>query len=619
MKGNAPRRSGNALAPSKESGDAIAKTSLQPPNVRRNCPWTEAEHRLFLLGLEEYGRGNWRDIAAHYVSTRTPTQVASHAQKYFLREGLPASRREKRRPSIHDIRSAAEAPLMTADERCKLRSSLQLLNRESMDSIDTRGSLEGRVASRHGFRHSTAGAFVRTSSRNNPLEAGSSGEASTRDRNAHSSRQESISEEEPFQRPSFTLQNRKQSSDCFPEVPEDDAGNPGDSTQQGTDHGMPECRAEWYSSALFSPAPMPSRVTTSSSRVNDSDPDQSIPVSAHRQMPVEVAPSSAACNQTLFATPMHGGVIADPAALNASFVAQRTGSGGGPGPVRQNSRLSQQFVAPVGAPVLVGQGPGSNCRVGLPTDFPAAYPIRHSFTDEPAASVYDGSVPMDVPACVTHAGAFPDGYGWGSGVSAFGPVSLGVQSGAAQSGSGFGSDSDHGAGQGQQFAPAPCRSFSDVGQAHGGPVAMQVHPCPQQQPAMQHQGNNYIDEASRMQHQGTFMMPAAFDRSQICEQGGHGFVSNTCHVPMQLVAPQGPQQPYPQENISGNAVHNGQQDLSETLFGSSGPAGMSYYPSIDDLRHLAPNSDQDGLMMPAGHEEEDPLLVTMQDLDQEIM
>lgn len=75
VKGTGHRKSESALAPSRESGDAIAKNSVQPPNVRRNCPWTEAEHRLFLLGLEEYGRGNWRDIAARYVSTRTPTQV----------------------------------------------------------------------------------------------------------------------------------------------------------------------------------------------------------------------------------------------------------------------------------------------------------------------------------------------------------------------------------------------------------------------------------------------------------------------------------------------------------------------------------------------------------------
>jgi hypothetical protein len=72
-------------------------------------------------------------------------QVASHAQKYFLREGLPASRREKKRPSIHDIRSASETPCMTPDERLQLRNSLQIINRESMESIDTHALEGGRV------------------------------------------------------------------------------------------------------------------------------------------------------------------------------------------------------------------------------------------------------------------------------------------------------------------------------------------------------------------------------------------------------------------------------------------------------------------------------------------
>lgn len=72
-------------------------------------------------------------------------QVASHAQKYFLREGLPASRREKKRPSIHDIRSASEAACMTPEERQTLRNSLQLINRESMESIDTNAIEGGRA------------------------------------------------------------------------------------------------------------------------------------------------------------------------------------------------------------------------------------------------------------------------------------------------------------------------------------------------------------------------------------------------------------------------------------------------------------------------------------------
>ncbi|KAJ8459619.1 hypothetical protein OPV22_032545 [Ensete ventricosum] len=70
---------------------------------RKGQAWTVDEHRLFLRGLEKYGKGDWRNISRNCVLTRTPTQVASHAQKYFLRHSS-VSRRT--RTSILDISSA---------------------------------------------------------------------------------------------------------------------------------------------------------------------------------------------------------------------------------------------------------------------------------------------------------------------------------------------------------------------------------------------------------------------------------------------------------------------------------------------------------------------------------
>ncbi|PHU18192.1 Transcription factor DIVARICATA [Capsicum chinense] len=68
---------------------------------KKGVPWTEEEHRRFLMGLEKYGKGDWRNISRNFVISKTPTQVASHAQKYYLRQ--LSGEKERKRPSIHDI------------------------------------------------------------------------------------------------------------------------------------------------------------------------------------------------------------------------------------------------------------------------------------------------------------------------------------------------------------------------------------------------------------------------------------------------------------------------------------------------------------------------------------
>ncbi|KAI4374496.1 hypothetical protein MLD38_012483 [Melastoma candidum] len=78
---------------------------------RKGIPWTEEEHRLFLLGLDKYGKGDWRSISRNFVVSRTPTQVASHAQKYFIR--LNSMNKDRRRSSIHDITSVNDGDVPT--------------------------------------------------------------------------------------------------------------------------------------------------------------------------------------------------------------------------------------------------------------------------------------------------------------------------------------------------------------------------------------------------------------------------------------------------------------------------------------------------------------------------
>ncbi|CAL0330959.1 unnamed protein product [Lupinus luteus] len=98
------------------NNESNLKASKSDQERRKGIAWTEEEHRLFLLGLEKYGKGDWRSISRNFVVTRTPTQVASHAQKYFIR--LNSMNKDRRRSSIHDITSvnngdasAAQGPI----------------------------------------------------------------------------------------------------------------------------------------------------------------------------------------------------------------------------------------------------------------------------------------------------------------------------------------------------------------------------------------------------------------------------------------------------------------------------------------------------------------------------
>ncbi|KAK3221220.1 hypothetical protein Dsin_008245 [Dipteronia sinensis] len=70
---------------------------------KKGQAWTEKEHGDFLDGLKMLGKGNWKGISVNIVKTKNPSQVANHAQKYFLKLASPDNKNRRRRASLFDI------------------------------------------------------------------------------------------------------------------------------------------------------------------------------------------------------------------------------------------------------------------------------------------------------------------------------------------------------------------------------------------------------------------------------------------------------------------------------------------------------------------------------------
>ncbi|KAI9165367.1 hypothetical protein LWI28_012761 [Acer negundo] len=95
------------------TGDVAKKEAKR--KRKRGITWTSEEHKLFLIGLEKYGKGDWKSISRYSVVTRTPTQVASHAQKHFLRLQNPRNNRRKS-STVTTVVATAPSPLQVMYE-----------------------------------------------------------------------------------------------------------------------------------------------------------------------------------------------------------------------------------------------------------------------------------------------------------------------------------------------------------------------------------------------------------------------------------------------------------------------------------------------------------------------
>ena len=70
--------------------------------------------RDFLRGVDCLGRGSWKFISEYFVPSRTPAQLASHAQKYFDRIEKNELDDTRQRHSINDVRLVNHGMIISA-------------------------------------------------------------------------------------------------------------------------------------------------------------------------------------------------------------------------------------------------------------------------------------------------------------------------------------------------------------------------------------------------------------------------------------------------------------------------------------------------------------------------
>jgi len=136
-------------------------TGAQGENTGR---WTAEEHRLFLQGLDQHGKG-WKKIAS-LIKSRTVVQIRTHAQKYFQKLAKARQNGEEGEISMEGRGGTTSVSTVTA-------SGMHTSKRRRQTSGTKRKAISSVVASsqRQGKRMASAQAAAGVANPTPPLPA----------------------------------------------------------------------------------------------------------------------------------------------------------------------------------------------------------------------------------------------------------------------------------------------------------------------------------------------------------------------------------------------------------------------------------------------------------------
>jgi SHAQKYF class myb-like DNA-binding protein len=106
--------------------------------------WTAEEHRLFLQGLEQHGKG-WKKIAS-LIKSRTVVQIRTHAQKYFQKLSKARQNGDEGEVSMEGRGGPTSVPSVTnsAAQSSKRRRQTSGTKRKAIQSVVSSAQRQGK-------------------------------------------------------------------------------------------------------------------------------------------------------------------------------------------------------------------------------------------------------------------------------------------------------------------------------------------------------------------------------------------------------------------------------------------------------------------------------------------
>ena len=123
---------------------ATAQSSSQGSQGENTGRWTADEHRLFLQGLEQHGKG-WKKIAS-LIKSRTVVQIRTHAQKYFQKLAKARQNGEEGDVAMEGRGGTAAVPPVStsAAQSSKRRRQTSGTKRKAIQSVVSSAMRQGK-------------------------------------------------------------------------------------------------------------------------------------------------------------------------------------------------------------------------------------------------------------------------------------------------------------------------------------------------------------------------------------------------------------------------------------------------------------------------------------------